>query len=129
MLSGTLHRSADRTSEGTGTLGIAATIASVLVNPLVAAVLGALLGASMLALNHAGVRMMTPDAPEIGAAKAVVLLVGGLVAAVAGLFVYFSFLRAGLTAFGLGMVVGFTVPALVTLFRFSGIKHASVKGR
>jgi hypothetical protein len=116
-------------SEGTGALSIAGTAVAFLSNPVTAAVIGALVGASMLALNRAGVRFMTPDAPEIGAAKAVMLLIAGLAAALVGLLVYFVYLRAGLTAFGLGLVTGFTVPALVALFRMSGIPHVSVKGR
>jgi hypothetical protein len=118
-----------RAYEGTGALGTAATIASFFGTPVVAAIVGAALGVAMLSLTRAGVGFVTPEAPELGAVRAVIMLTAGLVAALVGLFVYFAFMRAGLTAFGLGMALGFVVPATVALFRMSGMRHASVKGR
>ena len=73
--------------------------------------------------------MFTPETLEIGMAKAVVTMILGLVLAFVGLLVYFLYLRAGLIPFGLGLVTGFTVPALVALFRTSGITKSSTAGR
>ena len=66
--------------------------------------LGVALGAGLLALTARGVKMFTPETLEIGMAKAVVTMV-------------------------LGLVAGFTVPALVALFRTSGIAKSSTAGR
>jgi len=86
-------------------------------------------GAALLALTAAGVRMFTPETLEVGMAKAVVMMVIGLVLAFAGLLLYFLYVRAGLVAFGLGLVTGFTVPALIALFRTSGIAKSSTARR
>jgi hypothetical protein len=86
-------------------------------NAVVATVLGVALGASMLALTRLGVGMFTPETLEIGAVRAVVLMVLGLAGGFVGLLLYYLFVRQGLIPFGLGMVAGFLVPALVALFR------------
>jgi hypothetical protein len=57
------------------------------------------------------------------------MLVLGLVIAFVGLLLYFVFVRTGLVPFGLGLVAGFTVPALVALFRASGIAKSSIARR
>lgn len=97
--------------------------------PYVAAILGILLGGGALALTAAGVRQFTPETLELGMARALVLMVLGMVAAFVGLLLYFLFVRAGLVAFGLGLVTGFTVPALIALFRTSGIAKSSIARR
>jgi hypothetical protein len=86
-------------------------------NAVVASVLGVAVGASMLALTRVGVGMFTPETLEIGAVRAVVLMVLGLAGGFVGLLLYHLFVREGLIPFGLGMVAGFLVPALVALFR------------
>ena len=71
----------------------------------------------MLALNRIGIAMFTPETLELGAARAVVLMVLGMVAGFVGLLLYYLLVRAGLVPFGLGLIAGFLVPALVALFR------------
>ena len=108
----------DASRRGVGTLGAATTgIVSFLGNAIVASIVGIALGASMLALTRVGVGMFTPETLELGAVRAVVLMVLGMVAGFVGLLLYYLYVRAGLTPFGLGMIAGFLVPALVALFR------------
>jgi hypothetical protein len=90
-------------------------------DPLVAGVIGAALGAGILALTAAGVRSFTPETLEVGAMRAVAMVVVGLVVAFGGLLAYYLMVRSGLVAFGLGLAAGFIVPATVMLFRLSGI--------
>ena len=99
-----------------------------LTQPAVAALLGILVGALMLFATYRGSRMVTPDYPELGAARAVALVGAGLVLAFGSLMLYYYFARAGLVAFGLGLVVGFVVPAFVALFTISGITRPSSRG-
>lgn len=61
--------------------------------------------------------MFTPETLEVGAARAVVLMLLGMVLAFVALLLYYLFVRAGLVPFGLGLVVGFLVPTFVLLFR------------
>ncbi|HEY5517128.1 MAG TPA: hypothetical protein VIL15_02555 [Coriobacteriia bacterium] len=108
----------DASRRGVGTLGAATTgIVTFLGNTVVASLVGVALGVSMLALTRAGVGMFTPETLELGAVRAVVLMVLGMVAGFVGLLLYYLYVRAGLTPFGLGMIAGFLVPALVALFR------------
>lgn len=86
-------------------------------NAIVASVLGLVVGMGMLALTRFGTRMFTPETLELGAARAVVLMVLGMVGGFVGLLLYYLYVRAGLVPFGLGMIVGFLVPAMVALFR------------
>ncbi len=86
-------------------------------NAVVASLVGVAVGASMLALTRLGVGMFTPETLEIGAVRAVVLMVLGLAGGFVGLLLFYLFVREGLIPFGLGMVAGFLVPALVALFR------------
>lgn len=117
--------------KGPGDIRLSTTtpILTFLADPFVAAVLGVVLGAAMLAMMAAGVRMFTPETLEVGMARAIVLMLLGLVLAFAGLLLYFKFVRAGLIPFGLGLAAGFTVPALIALFRTSGITTSSVARR
>jgi len=110
-------------------LSAAAPILAFAAQPYVAAVVGAAVGVGALALTALGVRQFTPETLELGMARAVVLMVLGLVMAFVGLLLYYVFVRAGLVAFGLGLVAGFTVPALIALFRTSGITKPSVARR
>lgn len=96
---------------------------------MVASVIGAALGVGLLALTAAGVRSFTPETLELGAMRAVAMMVLGLVLAFLGLLVYYLFVREGLVAFGLGLAAGFTVPATVALFRMSGVTKASTTRR
>ena len=93
-----------------------------------AASLGIVLGALMLYATYRGSRMMTSEFPELGVARAVAMAGVGLVAAFAGLALYFFFARDGLVFFGLGLVAGFMVPALIALFTISGIAKPVSKG-
>jgi hypothetical protein len=86
-------------------------------NAVVASVLGVIAGASMLALTRLGAGMFTPETLELGAVRAVVLMVAGMVGGFVGLLLYYLFVRAGLVPFGFGMIAGFLVPALMALFR------------
>jgi hypothetical protein len=104
----------------TGTLAATATVA-LFASPVVASLLGLLLGAVALMMTRRGVRFMTPETLELGAARAVAFMGLGMIAAFLGLLGYFLWARAGLTYFGIGLVVGFMVPAFIALFRFSGI--------
>jgi hypothetical protein len=97
--------------------------------PFAAAVLGIVSGAGLLMLTAAGVRQFTPETLEIGMARAIVLMVLGLVLAFAALLLYYRLMPAGLVPFGLGLVAGFIVPALVALFRVSGITKSSAARR
>lgn len=107
----------------------AAPILNLLATPLVAAILGIAAGAGALALTAAGARLFTPETLELGMARALVLATAGIVAAFALLLLYFVFMRAGLVPFGLGLVCGFIVPALIALFRTSGIAKSSTARR
>lgn len=120
-----------RRCEGTGTLGFpaAAGIVAFFGDTIVAAVLGVVFGAALLALTAAGVRMFTPETLEIGMVRTVVMMVLGLVLAFCALLAYFLYVRAGLVPFGLGLVTGFMVPALIALFRTSGIASSSTARR
>ena len=91
--------------------------------------LGIALGAALLAMTAAGVRSFTPETLELGAMRAVVMLVLGLAIAFAALLLFFLYVRPGLIAFGLGLAAGFTVPALIALFRMSGIAKSSTARR
>jgi hypothetical protein len=90
-------------------------------DPFAAGVLGVALGAGLLALTASGVRSFTPETLEIGMARAVAMLVIGLVIAFLALLAYYLFVRPGLVAFGLGLAAGFTVPATVALFRMGRV--------
>ena len=103
-------------------------VAALLTQPLVAAGLGALLGVLMIGLTRYGVTFMKADEPELGVARAVALSSLGMLAAFVALLLYFLYARDGLVAFGLGLVVGFMVPAFVMLFRFSGFAKPSSGG-
>ncbi len=118
-----------RRAKGPTTLNIAATALAFFGSAVVAAVTGACIGVAMIGLTRAGTRLVTPEAPEIGMARAVVLMLAGLAMALAGLVVYFAFMRHSLAAFGLGMVAGFIVPATVALFRLPASHRAPIKGR
>ncbi len=91
--------------------------------------IGIALGAALLAMTAAGVRSFTPETLELGAMRAVVMLVLGLAIAFAALLLFFLYVRPGLIAFGLGLAAGFTVPALIALFRMSGIAKSSTARR
>ncbi|HEY5473812.1 MAG TPA: hypothetical protein VIK32_11540 [Candidatus Limnocylindrales bacterium] len=90
---------------------------SFLGNVVVASLLGVVVGAGMLALTRLGVGMFTPETLELGAVRAVVLMLLGMVGGFVGLLAYYLYVRAGLVPFGFGMIAGFLVPALVALFR------------
>jgi len=109
--------------KGTKTLGLsaAANVIRFLGDPFAAGVIGVALGAGLHALTAAGVRCFTPETLEVGMARAVAMLVLGLVLAFAGLLAYYLFVRPGLVAFGLGLAGGFIVPATIALFRMPGL--------
>jgi hypothetical protein len=75
------------------------------------------------------VRSFTPETLEIGAMRAVAMLVLGLVLAFVGLLLYYVYVRSGLIAFGLGLAAGFTIPATVALFRMPGFTKSSTTRR
>lgn len=97
--------------------------------PYVAAVLGAALGAAMLLATRHGVRFMTPEAPELGVARAVAFSTLGMIAAFVALLLYYLFVRTALVPFGLGLVVGFLVPAFIALFSASGLVRPATPRR
>jgi hypothetical protein len=109
------------------TLGLptAANVVAFFGDPVVAAVVGAALGACLLALTAMGVRSFTPETLELGAMRAIAMLVMGLAIAFAGLLLYYLFVRPGLIAFGLGLAAGFVVPATVALFRLTRVTKTS----
>lgn len=82
----------------------------------------------LLATRH-GVTFMTPDAPELGVARAVALTTLGMIAAFAALLLYFLFARTALVPFGLGLVVGFMVPAFIALFSATGLARPATPRR
>ncbi len=94
-----------------------------------AAIVGLALGVGMFAVVRMSVRFVTPDAPEIGVARALALNMLAMGAAFGALAVAFLFARTYLTAFGLGLVVGFVVPSLIALFTMSGVTKALGSGR
>ena len=105
-------------------------VAAFLTQPMVAGLLGIAVGALMLYATYRGSRFMTADNPELGAARAVALLGAGLIGAFACLLLYYLFARDGLVPFGIGLIVGFMVPAFVMLFVISGTaKPTSGGGR
>lgn len=114
---------------GHTSLSAAAPILAIAASPYVAAVLGVAVGIGALVLTFMGVRQFTPETLELGMARALVLMVLGMVIAFVGLLLYYVFVRAGLVAFGLGLVAGFTVPALIALFRTSGITKSPIARR
>ena len=109
--------------KGSTTLSLSAAtnVIAFLGDPFVAGVIGIALGAGLLALTAAGVRSFTPETLEIGMARAVAMLVIGLVVAFVALLGFYLFVRPGLVAFGLGLAAGFTVPATVALFRMGRV--------
>ncbi len=113
------------------TLGVPAisNVVAFLGDPFVAGAIGIALGVGLLMLTSMGVRSFTPETLELGAMRAVAMLVIGLLIGFAALLVYYLFLRPGLIAFGLGLAVGFIVPATVMLFRMSGITTTSTQRR
>lgn len=100
-----------------GTSGISAFFAT----PVVAVALGAVIGAGALVLTRRASTMLTPETLEIGMARSLVVSSLGMLAAFLGLLAYFLWAREGLVYFGVAVIVGFLVPALTALFRFSGI--------
>ena len=74
-----------------------------------------------LLATRSGVRFMTPENPELGVARALAISIIGMIAAFVALLLYYLFLRTALVPFGLGLVVGFIVPAFIALFSASGI--------
>lgn len=92
-------------------------IVAIFGNVFVASLVGVLVGVSALVLTRIGVGMFTPETLELGAARAVVLMVLGMVGGFVGLLLYYLFVRAGLVPYGLGLIAGFLVPAIVALFR------------
>jgi hypothetical protein len=114
---------------GTLSPNTASGVATFLGQPAVAAALGVVLGIAMLALTAAGVRSFTPETLEIGAMRAISMMVVGLVVAFGALLLFYLFVRPGLVPFGLGLAAGFTVPALIALFRTSGIGTSSTTRR
>lgn len=106
-------------------LSVTNSLVALFAHPVVAALLGTLLGASLLVLTRTGVRFMTPEFPELGVTRAVALSMLGLVLAFVALLLYYLYVRPGLVAFGIGLIVGFLVPALVALFAFSGLVKTS----
>jgi len=109
--------------KGSTTLSLSAAtnVTAFLGDPFVAGVLGVALGAGILALTAAGVRSFTPETLELGMARAIAMLVIGLVLAFVGLLLFYLFVRPGLVAFGLGLAAGFTVPSLIALFRMGRV--------
>jgi hypothetical protein len=114
-----------------GTLGASAAVnlAAFFGDPIAAGLLGIVLGAGLLALTASGVRSFTPETLELGAMRAVAMLVLGLVLAFLALLLYYLYVRPGLVAFGLGLAAGFTVPATIALFRMSGVTKPSTTRR
>lgn len=98
---------------------------ALLAHPVVAAFLGVIVGFCLLTLTRAGVRFITPENPEIGVARAVALMLAGMIVGFVALLLYFLFIRAGLVAFGIGLVAGFLVPAFIALFTLSGVIKTS----
>jgi hypothetical protein len=115
--------------ERTLPLPTATEIAAFFGDPFAAGVIGVALGAGLLAMTAIGVRSFTPETLELGAMRAVAMLVLGLALAFAGLLLYYLFVRPGLVAFGLGLAAGFVIPATIALFRFSGIAKTSTTRR
>lgn len=103
-------------------------LASFIARPAPSLVLGVLLGAGMLFVTARAVKLATPDRPELGVARAVALSGLGLLVAFVALLLYYLYARDGLTAFGVGLVGGFLVPAFVALFVSSGITSVSSGG-
>lgn len=86
-----------------------------------AVTLGALVGAGALLLTRRASKLLTPETLEIGMARSLAVSSLGMVAAFLGLLAYSLWARGGLVYFGVAVVVGFLVPAVTALFRFSGI--------
>jgi hypothetical protein len=107
------------------TLPTAENIVAFFGNPIVAGILGVALGVALLAMTARGVKSFTPETLELGAMRAIAMMVLGLLMAFVGLLLFYLFVRPGLTAFGLGLAGGFVVPATVALFRMSGIAKTS----
>lgn len=103
------------------------TLAALAGSPITASVLGLAIGVGLLLLTKRASRMVLPEDPQLGMAKMLAVILGGLVGAVAVLTVLYLYARSSLAPFGLAMATGFLVLATYELFKFGG--PAAVSGR
>ncbi|HEX9092847.1 MAG TPA: hypothetical protein VF902_02575 [Coriobacteriia bacterium] len=111
-----------------GKLAATATVA-LIASPVVASALGLLVGVSALLLTRRGARFLTPETLELGAARAVAFMCLGMFAAFFSLMGYYLWARDGLSYFGIGLVIGFMVPATLALFSAAGLTRPATPRR
>lgn len=90
---------------------------------------GLAVGAGVLFATKAASRLLVPEDPYIGMAKVLASVLGLMAVCVALLTALFFWARHGLAPFGLGLVVGFLVPATIELVRFGGRSAVYYKRR
>jgi hypothetical protein len=108
-------------------VAIDSAVLGVLTNPFAAGFLGLVSGAGLLLLTKRASRLVTPDDPTIGMAKALAVIFCGLAGAVAALTLLHLFARAAVLPFGAAISAGFLLAATIELFKFGGF--AAVSGR
>lgn len=91
-----------------------------LANPFAAATIGILIGVALLRVCRFGVSFFTPEEPEIGMIRALVLNAVAMGVALTLLTLCFVFVRPAFVAFGVALAGGFTFAALYELFRYAG---------
>ncbi len=96
--------------------------------PVFAALLGAGIGAFALLSTHAGVRSMTPEQPTSGVVRTLLMMGVGMGAALLALVACFVWAKDMLVFFGIALIVGFIVPAVVVFVRLSDMVGASSQG-
>lgn len=82
----------------------------------------------MFAAARWSVRFATPDEPDFGMVRTLVINVAGMIGAFVALMLYYLFAREAIAAFGIGLIVGFVAPTLIAMFTLSGtVKTSSTR--
>jgi hypothetical protein len=115
--------------EGTlSTLQATATALPLLAQPYVATPLGFAIGVALVLVSRASSRLITPDDPQLGMMRVVVAMFLRLGVVVALLAAYYFWAPAGLTYFGISLVVGFMGALTYELFTVGRSTPAAREG-
>lgn len=90
-----------------------------LVEPVVATGIGVLVGLTVLGLTRAGSRFVTATDPGRGFAKAMVLVLLGIISAFGSLLLYFTIAREAFLWYSLALVVGYFLALAYEVFKAS----------
>lgn len=104
---------------------LANSVGALLTQPIVGAGLGVVLGIGLFLAARWSVRLATPEAPNFGMVRTLVVNMTSMIVAFCALLLVFLYAREALVAFGIGLVVGFVVPTLVAMFTMSGTVRTS----